>query len=174
MLKIRRSRDRLIFNMGIPILIRWHLYIETPPHKVTHLSVNGNVIFHACMAYYKYHDIPCVIYLPQVLLHPLWWRHNRHDGISNHQPHNCLLNRLLRRRSKKTSKLHVTGLCAGNSPGTDEFPKQMASNMENVSISWRHHECDYSECRKLPWQDNIFALPHFMNIWYLWYPKIFL
>ena len=31
MLKIRRSRDRLIFNMGIPILMRWHLYIETAP-----------------------------------------------------------------------------------------------------------------------------------------------
>ena len=31
MLKIRRSRDRLIFNMVIPILVRWHLYIETVP-----------------------------------------------------------------------------------------------------------------------------------------------
>ena len=30
MLKIRRSRDHLIF-MGIPILVRWHLYIETAP-----------------------------------------------------------------------------------------------------------------------------------------------
>ena len=27
-----------------------------------------------------------------------------------------------RRRSKKTSKLRVTGLCEGNSPGTGEFP----------------------------------------------------
>ena len=31
MLKTRRSRDRLIFNIGIPILARRHLYIETPP-----------------------------------------------------------------------------------------------------------------------------------------------
>ena len=44
-----------------------------------------------------------------------------------------------RRRSKKTWKLRVTGLCAGNSPGTGEFPAQMASNAENVSIWWRHH-----------------------------------
>ena len=50
-----------------------------------------------------------------------------------------LLNRLFRRRSKKTSKLCVTGLCAGNSPGTGEFPTQIASNAENVSIWWRHH-----------------------------------
>ena len=47
----------------------------------------------------------------------LQWRHNEHDGVSNHQPHGCLLNRLYKCRSKKTSKLRVTGLCAGNSSG---------------------------------------------------------
>ena len=31
----------------------------------------------------------------------LQWRHNGHDSVSNHQPHDCLLNRLFRRRSKK-------------------------------------------------------------------------
>ena len=50
-----------------------------------------------------------------------------------------LLSRLIRRRSKKTSKIRVNGLCAGNSPQTGEFPAQMASNAENVSIWWRHH-----------------------------------
>ena len=72
--------------------------------------------------------------------HPLLWRHNGCDSVSNHQPHHCLLNRLFRRRSKKTSKLCVTGLCVGNSPETGEFPAQMASNAEKVSIWWRHHE----------------------------------
>ena len=62
------------------------------------------------------------------------WRHNERHGVSNHQPHKCFLNLLFRRRSKKTSKLRVTGLCAGNSPVTGEFPAQMASNAENVSI----------------------------------------
>ena len=42
----------------------------------------------------------------------LQWRHIEHDGVLNHQPHHCLLNRLFRRRSKKTSELRVTGLCA--------------------------------------------------------------
>ena len=45
-----------------------------------------------------------------------------------------------RRKSKKTSKLRVTGLCEGNSPVTGEFSAQRASNVENVSIWWRHHE----------------------------------
>ena len=69
----------------------------------------------------------------------LQWRYNGRDCVSNHQPQDCLLNRLFGRRSKKTSKFRVTGLCARNSPGTGEFPAQMASNAENVSIWWRHH-----------------------------------
>ena len=70
---------------------------------------------------------------------PLQWCHNECDGISNHQPHDCLLNHLFRCRSKKTSKLRVTGLCAGNSPVTNAFPAQMASNAENVFVWWHHH-----------------------------------
>ena len=72
-------------------------------------------------------------------LYSLRWCHNEHDSISKHQPHYCLLKRLFGHRSKKTSKLHVTGLCVGNSPATGEFPAQMASNGENVSIWWCHH-----------------------------------
>ena len=39
---------------------------------------------------------------------------------------------------RKHQKLRLTGLCAGSSPVTGEFPAQMASNAENVSIWWRH------------------------------------
>ena len=45
--------------------------------------------------------------------------------------------RLIRRRSKKTSKLRVIGLCV---PVTGEFLAQRASNAENLSIWWRHHD----------------------------------
>ena len=69
----------------------------------------------------------------------LRWRHNERNGVSNDQPHDCLLNCLFGCRSKKTSKLRVTGICEGNSPMTGEFPAQRASNAENVNIWWRHH-----------------------------------
>ena len=52
----------------------------------------------------------------------LQWRHIEHNGVSNHQPHDSLLNRLFRRRTKKTSKLRVTGLCAGGFTGDRWFP----------------------------------------------------
>ena len=63
------------------------------------------------------------------------WRHDGHDSVSNHQPHDCLLNRYSGTHQKKhqsSASLTFTG--------TDEFPAQMASNADNVSIWWRHHE----------------------------------
>ena len=96
---------------------------------VQSISRNTNVIYHRTFVR-GIHRSP---------LDSLQWRHNGPDSVSNHQPHHCLLNRFFGRRSKKTSQLCVTGLCAGNSPGTGEFPAQKAGNAENVSIWWRHH-----------------------------------
>ena len=53
---------------------------------------------------------------------------------------------IFRHRSKKTSKLRVTGLCEVNSLVTGEFPTQRASNTENVSIWWRHHDYRHRHC----------------------------
>ena len=98
------------------------------------LVYNHNVCFinhvDSCKNQLRHHQ-PCFT---------LQWLRNGYDSVSNYQPHNCLLNHLFRGRSKKTSKLRVTGLCEGNSPGTGEFPAQMASNVENVSIWWHHHD----------------------------------
>ena len=93
----------------------------------------------------------------------LQWRHNGCDGVSNHQPHHCLLNHLFRRRSKKTSKLRFTGLCAGNSPMSGEFPAQIASNAKNVSIWWRHHIFTNSIGRQS--YQGPFLLPYLKCIW---------
>ena len=70
----------------------------------------------------------------------LQWHHNGHGGISNHCRLDGLLKSLFRHRSKKTSKLRVTGLCEGNSPVSSEFPSQRASTVKNVSIWLRHHD----------------------------------
>ena len=70
---------------------------------------------------------------------PLQWRHKEGDGVYNHHYLECLLNRLFRRGSKKTSKLRVTVPCKWNSSVTGEVPTQRASDAENVSIWRRHH-----------------------------------
>ena len=100
-------------------------------HELWSTSVNHHFSFR----YYWRKTLPGLLGTKSALR----WRHDDQDGVLNHQPYHCLLNRLFRRRSKKTSKLRVTGLCAVNSPETGEFPAQMASNAENVSIWWRHH-----------------------------------
>ena len=104
-------------------------------------------IWHVRMAYWDLlnhlvtggRDKICRKMLP-FMVSTLQWRHNERYGVSNRQVHNCLLKLLFRRRSKKTSKLSITGLCNRNSPVTGEFPVQRASNMENVSIWWHHHD----------------------------------
>ena len=88
------------------------------------------------------------------LLSTLQWRHNERNGVSNHQSHQCLLNHLFGRRSKKTSTFRDTCLCTGNSSVTSEFPAQRASNAENVPIWFFHHVTLF--CRKacVHWIDN--------------------
>ena len=111
-----------------------------------------------CRVQYGGHFVPGLNVLKrptreiQVFLNePLQWRHNERDGVSNHQPHDRLLKYLFRRRSKKTSKLRVTGLCEGNSPVTGEFPAQRASNAEHISIWWRHHAFYYASTMYQTW-----------------------
>ena len=87
--------------------------IDVQKHRWT-ISVLCNV--HVCHATYDHFYDPLVLYVIWERWASLQWRHSGRDSVSNHQPHDCLLNRLFRRRSKKTSKLRVTGLCAGNSP----------------------------------------------------------
>ena len=85
----------------------------------------------------------------------LQWRHNGRDGVSNHPPHGCLLKRLFWRRSKKISKLRVTGLCEGNSLVIGEFPAQRASNAEKcfhlMTPSWIKFICFSKYCLRGTW-----------------------
>ena len=113
----------------------WHyLSLHIGPSLVIFYPLTN---LHSCISACRPFAPHCISNFIKLLL-PLRWRHNGRDSVSNHQPHDCLHNRLFRRRSKKTSKPCVTGLYAGNSPGTGEFPAQMACNAEHVSIWWRH------------------------------------
>ena len=92
---------------------------------------------------------PCGVPFRSALL----WRHNGRGSVSNHQPHDCLLNRLFRQIKESVKAPRHWPFC--------EFPAQMASNAENVSIWWRHHgsahcigQCviPFSWCRSSCWQ----------------------
>ena len=64
--------------------------------------------------------------------------HDR-DGVLNHRRLDCLLNRLSRRRSKKTSKLCITGLSEENTAVNSGLSAQRTRNAEYVFIQGHHH-----------------------------------
>ena len=97
---------------------------------------------------------------PYKLIYTLQWHHNEHNGDSNHQCLNCLLNRLFYHKSNKTSKHCITGLCEGNSLLTSEFPTQRASNSENVSSWWRHDHF------RVTFASAVFLRTNCNQIWY--------
>ena len=92
----------------------------------------------------------------------LEWRHNEHDGVTNHRRLDSLPKRLFVQRSKKTSKLRVTGLCEGNTSVTGGFPSQRASSAENCfhlmtslcSCSWSWSRPKQSRWDSNPWNKH--------------------
>ena len=91
-----------------------HFIVWFPKEK-THRNFNkyseiSGMLKHKFVSNFKrLANIPVMLPAYKSMLITLQWRHDGHDSVTNHQPHDCLLNRLFRCRSKKTSKLHVTG-----------------------------------------------------------------
>ena len=76
-----------------------------------------------------------------VAMVPLEWRHNGLDSVSN--PASRLFTQSFIQTQIKENIKVPRHWPEGNSPGTGEFPAQMASKAENVSIWWRHHDFDF-------------------------------
>ena len=103
----------------------------------------------------------------------LQWRRNGRDGVSNHQPYQCLLNHLFGRRSKKTSNLRVTGVCVGgihrgpvNSPHKWLVTRKMFPFDDVIiSLDWHHaakhwwmitsHTIQWMSLPPIPWSQLI-------------------
>ena len=83
-----------------------------------HPSLLGRAGYGVCVVSWK-SDL--IYVLPQLLLYCI---HYIDVIITTMTSQITSLNRLFRRRSKKTSKLRVTGLCVGNSPGLVNSPQK--------------------------------------------------
>ena len=130
-------------------------------------------IYIACKVISRPNLATCSFLIPltEFLLCLIWWcivilslhrRHRERNGVSNHRRLDCLLHRLFRRRSKKTSKLRVTGVCEGNPSVTDGFPHKGPVTRKMFSFDeWRHY--DYGDQQLL----NMYARGH---LWY--YPRV--
>ena len=147
---IHIRKCRLPFCIGLHVLT--DAYLAQRRVRASPVSVYYNASLYVVnilceyLKKFKQYQPPRVscISTPDSIKCSLQWRHNGCDGFLNHQPRDCLLTFSIRRRSKKTSKLRVTGLCAGYSPKTGEFPAQMTSNAEYISI--RCHQVSHNCC----------------------------
>ena len=122
-----------ILNIGIVLIYCWK-NINIPDGNFWSLSQNGGMrLLHVSNWLIAASLNNKKLFTKQSILITLQWRQNVCDGVSIHQPHHCLFNRLFRRRSQSPASLaFVRGIYRGpvNS-------RQMASNAENVSIWWR-------------------------------------
>ena len=130
MLKIRRPLGRLIFNMGIAIPGKTVFLIETAPREFTkwgdqHHTLSAYTDFLGRLSF-EFRSRACLC----TGIGSLHWGHNGRDGVSNHQPHDCVLSRLFNSQIKENIKAPRHWLLCGEFTVTDEFPAQRASNAE--------------------------------------------
>ena len=115
---------------------RYIMYEKLQPTEIE----GCNLLIHALIFVNHVNKEPLMVWnLCTVFVFSLHWRHNDHGGVSNHQPHGCLLNSLFRHRSKENTKAPCHWPLCGEFTGNGEFPAQRASYVEKFSIWWRHH-----------------------------------
>ena len=127
--------------------------------------------YHNKKWYHKVHNMPNQFIFPS---NALQWRHYEREGISNRRRLYCLINRLFRRRSKKISKLRVTGLCEGNpvdSPHKGPVTRKMFPFDDVIMISERSRLCSWNQLPALIWNGiymtNCLPLYEMAYIWHL-------
>ena len=76
--------------------------------EVYYLSLSGNRLLKSawkCNTILFYFDTSHSVTLGSgIIVGSLQWRHNERDGVLNHQPHDCLLNRLVKAQVEENIK----------------------------------------------------------------------
>ena len=103
------------WSRSVPVICHWCVDTDSYAGGLVYLYR----IYHATSVHYRG---AWITKRKSCSVPSLQWRHSGRDSVSNHQPHDCLINRLFRRRSNQTSKFRVTGLCVGKSPGPVNSP----------------------------------------------------
>ena len=101
----------------------WHITLKIITHVSSHKAIFA-------------------VYFMKFEWKPLQWRHNERDGVSNHQPHNCLLKRLCKAQIKETSKLRVTGLCSASNGRSPTRSMRIELAVSELEINVRRSMCE--------------------------------
>ena len=132
------------------------------------------IIHWRCLDYFcfDWHNPSCTTKCWEITLphYSLLWRHNGCDSVSNHQPHDCLLDRLFRHRPKKTSKLRVTGFLCKEFTGDRWIPRtngQLRGKCFHLmTSSWPLYKCKYIDGTSQGITHKVRDLLSFVVVWY--------
>ena len=103
---------------------------------LTHWSLNKMAVILSMPFSYAFRE-----WFKLFLSRSFWRTQSTHyNDVSNHKPHGCLLNRLFRHRSKKTSKLRVTGLGIHGWPVNSPYRRPVTRKMFPFA-SWENQLC---------------------------------
>ena len=80
----------------------WWMMLDIRHQFMKHI----NLVIHSCKFILDVNR--CVVCEENTEI--LQWRHDERDGVSNHQPHDCLLNRLVRAHQSPASLAFVRGI----------------------------------------------------------------
>ena len=128
------SKARVYGKWKTKYLIQPNLLNAGFPSVFYHMEY-GHIFCALCCVCY----IMTLTYLINAFTYSLHWHHNGRDGVSNHQPHDCLFNRFFQVHIKANIKAPRHWPLCVEFTGDRGLPAQMASNAENISIWWRHH-----------------------------------
>ena len=100
------------------------------------------LIYHKMKLAHQYHmfRIHChsisnlLLQILSILVETLHWRHNGHSGISNHQPHDCLLNRFIGRTASLLKPPQSPHCYLGAVDHAKNFPPPLATCQ-----AWSYH-----------------------------------
>ena len=106
----RRPGDKPL-SEPIMVKILTHICVTQPQWVKTWLSRSKYLHKRDPIVHLTGQAMGCLLWIQHHIYLSLQWHHNECNVISSHQPHDCLLNYLFSHRSKKTTKLCITGLC---------------------------------------------------------------
>ena len=116
-----------------------------------------SAFWHYCIIYI-YHRLFRIQRYHQKILPPVQWRHYEHDGVSNQQPHDCLLNKQFiqgadqRKHQSSASLAFEWGIRRWpvNSPHKGSVTRKMLifDDVIMQSVVRQYHEC--VQCKVLP------------------------
>ena len=120
--------DRIILTTKLPMVFKWAILkrkksIDVCLSKYRPISLQTMRLL--------LYEATCLVRCGGKTLSTLQWGHNGHDGVSNHQDHDCLLSRVFRHSSTKmqssASLSFVWGIhrWPGNSPHKGRVKRKM-------------------------------------------------